>query len=238
MSCPRTCSARCAAACSPSGSWCARLRSSPRRGAGRRCTTGSTSTQLVTFADRFGDLPATPLLVLVGYVIAGLLVVPVTLLIAATGILFGPVLGVLYALAGALTSGLVTYSIGRKLGRPTVRRLAGARLNSVSRKLAKRGLLAVVLVRIVPVAPYTIVNLVAGASHIRLGDFLLGTLIGLLPGVLGTVLFVDRIVATVRDPGFLTFASLALVAGVLGGFAVMLQRRLARRERAATVAGD
>ena len=51
-------------------------------------------------------------------------------------------------------------------------------------------------------------------------------------------MFVDRIVATVREPGFVTFASLAVVAGLLGGFAVMLQRRLARRERAATPAGD
>jgi len=193
---------------------------------------------LVDYADRLDALPGTPLLVIAGYVIAGLLVVPVTVLIAATGLVFGPVLGVVYALMGALASALTTYAIGRKLGRPTVRRLAGPRLNSVSRKLAQRGLLAVVLVRIVPVAPYTIVNLVAGASHIRLGDFLLGTLIGLLPGVLGTVLFVDRIVATVRDPGFVTFASLAVIAGLLGGFAVTMHRRLARRDRAATPAGD
>jgi len=193
---------------------------------------------LVRLADRFDDLPATPLLVLAAYVIAGLLVVPLTLLIAATGVVFGPVLGAVYALAGSLLSAAVVYAIGRKVGRPTVRRLAGARLNAISRKLARRGLLAVVLVRIVPVAPYSVVNLVAGASQIRLADFLLGTLIGLLPGVLGTVVFVDRILATVRNPGFVTFATLALVAGLLGGFAVLLHRRLARRDRAATPAGD
>ena len=79
--------------------------------------------------------------------------------------------------AGALLSGFVTYSIGRHLGRDTVRRLAGARLNQISRKLAERGLLAVVLVRMVPVAPYSVVNMVAGASHIRLRDFMLGTLL-------------------------------------------------------------
>ena len=87
------------------------------------------SNALVAFADRIDDLPATPALVLGAYVVAGLLVVPVTLLIAATGVVFGPVLGVVYALAGALLSGFVTYSIGRRLGRDTVRRLAGARLN-------------------------------------------------------------------------------------------------------------
>jgi phosphatidylserine/phosphatidylglycerophosphate/cardiolipin synthase-like enzyme/uncharacterized membrane protein YdjX (TVP38/TMEM64 family) len=193
---------------------------------------------LIGYADRLDDLPLSPLFVVGGYVVAGLMVVPLMLLIAATGIVFGPVQGAVYALCGALLSALVTYAIGRKLGRSTVRRLAGPRLNTVSRKLARRGLLAVVLVRLVPVAPYTVVNLVAGASHIRLGDFLLGTLIGLLPGVLGTVVFVDRIVATVREPGFVTFATLAVIAGLLGGFAVMMHRRLAKRERAATPAGD
>jgi uncharacterized membrane protein YdjX (TVP38/TMEM64 family) len=187
---------------------------------------------LIHYADRIDELPATPLLVLAAYVVAGLLVLPVTIMIAATGAVFGPVLGVVYALAGSLASGLVTYSIGRKLGRETVRRLAGERLNAISRKLAERGLLAVVLVRIVPVAPFSIVNVVAGASHIGLRDFLLGTLLGLLPGTIGTVIFVDRIIATLRDPGFVTFALLAIIAGLLAGAAVVLQRRLARRARA------
>jgi phospholipase D1/2 len=93
-------------------------------------------------------------------------------------------------------------------------------------------------VRIMPVAPYSIVNIVAGASHIGLRDFLLGTAIGLLPGILGIVLFVDRIVASVQNPSFVTFALLAIIAGLLGGSAVMLQRRLARRDRAPATAGD
>ena len=64
-----------------------------------------------------------------------------------------------------------------------MRRYAGERLNSVSRKLSERGLLTIITLRIVPVAPFTVINLVAGASHIRLRDFALGTLVDLLPGV-------------------------------------------------------
>jgi uncharacterized membrane protein YdjX (TVP38/TMEM64 family) len=172
---------------------------------------------LIAFADRIDDLPGTPLLVLLAYVVAGLLVVPLTILIAATGIAFGPVFGVIYALAGGLLSGFVSYMIGRKLGPRDGAQLAGERLNAISRKLAERGLLAVVLVRMVPVAPVHIVNIVAGASHINLRDFLLGTFIGLLPGVLGIVVFVDRIIATVRNPGFVTFALLASSPACCGG---------------------
>jgi phosphatidylserine/phosphatidylglycerophosphate/cardiolipin synthase-like enzyme/uncharacterized membrane protein YdjX (TVP38/TMEM64 family) len=187
---------------------------------------------VIGYADRLDELPGTPALVLGAYVLAGLLVVPLTLMIAATGAVFGPVLGTVYALGGALLSAFVTYTIGRRIGRETVRRLAGERLNAISRKLAERGLLAVVLVRLVPIAPYSVVNVVAGASHIGLRDFLLGTLIGLLPGVLGIVVFVDRLIDSILHPSVLTFALLAIIAGLIAGSGMLLQRRLARRREA------
>ena len=183
---------------------------------------------LVDIANRLDALsPFTPLAVILAYVIAGLVVMPVTVLIAVTGIVFGPVLGTLYAIAGALASAAVTHALGRRLGRNTVRRLAGARLNRISKRLARRGMLAVAVVRMLPIAPFTIVNVVAGASHIGLRDFLLGTLIGMLPGILATVVFVDRILEAMRNPGVSAFASLAVVVVILVAVAILLRRRLA-----------
>ena len=83
-----------------------------------------------------------------------------------------------------------------------------------------------VVVRALPVAPFTIINLIAGASHIAFRDFLLGTVIGMAPGTLLLVVFVDRIVAAVRNPGPLTFTLLALIAGVAIGGALALRARL------------
>lgn len=183
---------------------------------------------LVGIADRLETLaPFTPLAVVGAYVIAGLLVMPVVVLIAVTGIVFGPLVGAIYALAGAVASAAVTYGIGRRLGRDTVRRLAGARLNRISKRLARRGILAIAAVRMLPLAPFTIVNVVAGASHIGLRDFLFGTVIGMLPGILATVVFVDRIVEALRNPGAGTLISLAAVAAALVGLALVLRRRLA-----------
>ena len=125
-----------------------------------------------------------------------------------------------------MASAAATYAVGRRLGRDTVRRLAGARLNRLSQRLAQRGVLAIIIVRILPIAPYTIVNVVAGASHIRFRDFLVGTLIGMLPGTVATVVFIDRIVEAVRHPGPVTLASLAAVAIVLTAAVVVLRRRL------------
>ena len=142
------------------------------------------------------------------------------------GVIFGPLRGFIYALIGETLAAVTTYFLGRKLGRATVRRVAGKRINELSRRIAKRGLIAVVLVRALPVAPFTIINLIAGASHISFRDFLLGTIIGMAPGTLVLVVFVDRIVAAVRDPGPLSFALLALIAGIALGGAMMLRARL------------
>ena len=106
-------------------------------------------------------------------------------------------------------------------GRDTVRRLAGRRLNALSQRLGKRGVLAILLVRLLPVAPFSIVNLVAGASHIGWRDFLLGTALGLAPGVVMATVFVDRAIEAIRHPGPVTYLVLCLIAAaiVAAGFA-------------------
>ena len=156
---------------------------------------------LVHLSDRFEASPFAPLIVIGGFVLGGLLVMPVTMLIAATGIVFGPWLGMLYSLLGATLSAVFVYAIGRELGRDAVRRVAGRRINDLSRRIAQRGLLAMLFVRIVPIAPFSIINLVAGASHLAFRDFVIGTILGLAPGTVLIVFFVDRIVAAVRQPG-------------------------------------
>ncbi|MCI3952482.1 MAG: rane protein, partial [Burkholderiales bacterium] len=108
-----------------------------------------------------------------------------------------------------------------------VRRLAGARLNRLSKQLARRGIIAIAAVRLLPLAPFTIVNVVAGASHISLRDFLIGTAIGMSPGILATVVFVDRILEAMRNPGAGTFVSLAVVVAILVTLAIVMRRRLA-----------
>ena len=183
---------------------------------------------LIGVVERLEQGPLTPLAVMLAYVIGGFLVLPVTLMAAVTGAVFGPLVGALYAISGATLSAFVSYTIGRKLGRDALRRLAGKRLNELSMRFARRGLVAMIFVRIVPIAPFTIVNIVAGASHIRLLDFILGTIVGLAPGTTLIVVFVDRIVAAIRSPGVMTFAFLVIVVAVVVGLMLALRQRIAR----------
>ncbi len=176
-------------------------------------------------ARSFEHSPGALLAVLASYVVGGLLLVPVTALIIATGVVFGPLVGGIYALIGVLLSGMLTYWIGRTLGRDTVRRLAGHRLNGITRRLARKGMFAIAVIRLLPIAPYSIVNAVIGASHIGLRDFVLGTALGMAPGIFMTVVFVDRVSAAVTDPGWGTFAIVAALAAVLITVALYVKRR-------------
>ena len=188
--------------------------------------------RLVAAGEVLQAQPLAPAIVVVTYVIAGLVGFPLVLLVAATVIVLGPWWGGPCAMIGAVSSAAVTFAIGRHLSRESVRRLAGPRLNDLSQRLAKRGLPAVVAIRILPIAPFSIVNVVAGATHIRWSDFLLGTAIGLFPGIVTASIFVDRAAAAIREPGPGTFAALVLAAAAIVALVVLLRRALHRRRKA------
>jgi phospholipase D1/2 len=130
------------------------------------------------------EIPGAPLIVLATFILGGLVVFPVMLLIAATAAAFGPWLGFALAGTGAIASAVITYGIGAAIGRDAVETVLGPRLHRVRRSITKRGVLAVAAIRLVPIAPFTLVNLVAGASRIPFADYVLGTVIGMAPGLI------------------------------------------------------
>jgi phospholipase D1/2 len=139
-------------------------------------------------------------LLLIGFVVGGLSLFPVTVLVGATAILLDPLPAMLTALTGTQLSALTTYVVGRHLGRERIQRMAGGRLNRISQQLARHGIVSIAVIRNLPIAPFTIVNLVAGASHIRLKDYLVGTLLGMAPGILAVTIFTDQLLGFLREP--------------------------------------
>jgi uncharacterized membrane protein YdjX (TVP38/TMEM64 family) len=81
--------------------------------------------------------------------------------------------------------------------------------------------------------PITIVNLVAGASHLQLRDFLVGTALGMAPGIVAVCVFTDRLAAALSDPSPLQITVLVIVLLSIALGAVGIHRWLMRRERSA-----
>jgi len=174
-----------------------------------------------------------PLYGLVAFTTLSALMVPVTVLVAATGAIFPGLVGGLISMLGVLLTASGTFWLGRVLGERAIRRLAGRRLNELSRRLAQRGIWAVSAVRLVPVAPFAVVNLIAGVSHIRFRDFVVGTALGTLPGVAAATVLGDAIGRYASSADITDLMVLAGIVAALGGtlFALARWRRRTRGGR-------
>lgn len=163
-------------------------------------------------------------IVLAIYAAGGLLPLPITVLVIATGIVFGAWPAILYAFVGTLLNAFVSYQCGRWLGRDTIRHFAGSPLNTITARLARKGVWAIASLRVLPVASFWRVNIVAGASRVRQREFMLGTAIGAAPAIVVTVLFIDAFRALIRDPDLLTLAMTVPLAALLMTSAVFASR--------------
>jgi uncharacterized membrane protein YdjX (TVP38/TMEM64 family) len=184
--------------------------------------------RIVALLRRFGDSPLAPLLMMAGYVAGGLVVFPVNVLIAVTVIVFGPLLGLVYSLAGCLLSGAVLYEIGRALPANALRGRTGSRVQKVGVRLGGFGVASMASVRIVPLAPFSVVSLVAGITHVRRRAYLLGTVLGMLPGIAVNTFFIDRILAAIHAPGPVTLVLAAFAAAAIVTLVLIVRHRLGR----------
>ncbi|HEY7494021.1 MAG TPA: VTT domain-containing protein, partial [Candidatus Tectomicrobia bacterium] len=176
-------------------------------------------TRLAMWTQAVAAWPLAPLVVGAGIVLGSLLMIPINLLVLQAAFLFGPVTGFLTTFAGSLVSAVVAFLIGRAIGGDGLQRLSTPRLERLCRRLARRGVLAVAAIRLLPVAPFTMVNLILGAARIKLWHFVIGTAVGLAPGLLALSIFGDRLGQALRQPDAPNFLILCLVAVavILGG---------------------
>lgn len=175
--------------------------------------------------------PIMPLIVVGGFVVGGLFMVPVSVLIVSTAVIFPPFLATVYALTGCLLSALAGYGAGTMLGKEAIGKFSGRKLRKVSQWLRKPGPLSVVIIRNVPLAPYSAINYLAGALHIKLMDYLLGTAVGIAPGIIVISVFTDQVLLGLKSHNWMNFAFAVLAALGLGIGIWWIRKRTLRRTR-------
>ncbi|MFH5926083.1 VTT domain-containing protein [Roseomonas xinghualingensis] len=165
------------------------------------------------------------------FLLLGFVAFPVNVLILGTAAAFGTWPGLAYAAVGALLSAAATYGAGRKLGPSPLRRMFGPRINRVSQAVNRNGILTVTAIRLLPIAPFTLVNLVAGAMRIRFLDYMLGTALGLMPGIALLSLVGEGLSRILENPSPRNIGMLILVLGAWAGIIWGLQKLFRRMRR-------
>jgi uncharacterized membrane protein YdjX (TVP38/TMEM64 family) len=142
--------------------------------------------QLLTQLQALGPLGVVAFIGL--YAVATVAFVPGSLLTLGAGALYGVLFGSLYVMLGASLGALLAFGVGRYLTRDWVARKieADPKFKVLDQAVSRNGLKIVLLTRLSPVFPFTLLNYAFGITSVRLRDYLLGCL-GMLPG---TVLYV------------------------------------------------
>ncbi len=159
------------------------------------------------------------------YVLLVVLLVPGSLGTIAAGAVFGMWVGAAVALVGATIGASIAYAISRRVGREGASVLISGRVKGLDRWLSERGLLAMVVLRLLPVVPFNALNYAAGLSGIRPRHYLVGTVLGMIPGTLVVTAVADQ----ADDPtsaGFATALTTAVVALIASIFAANRIRQL------------
>jgi phosphatidylserine/phosphatidylglycerophosphate/cardiolipin synthase-like enzyme/uncharacterized membrane protein YdjX (TVP38/TMEM64 family) len=186
---------------------------------------------LESLGTRLTEYPAGVLLLVFAYAILGIIFIPVTMLATATFGILGMWPGIAIAWLGGVLSALVSHTLGGKFG-PKVLAWLPKRLNATFRQLlTRRPFWSVVILRLIPVGNFAMSNLIAGAVNVPRRSFLLGNMVGLLPGLLGLGILIDRILASIRQPSTINILVMILVLALALGLSLSLKRRFSPTSR-------
>lgn len=143
--------------------------------------------QLRGFIEPLGR--AAPFAYLLALTIRPLTLLPGTLFTAVGGMVFGTLMGTVYALIGSFLASVVVFTIGRKLGVRPMKRLAGEHYEALSRAASKHDFQFTLLTCINPLLPTDLMLAAAAASGARFWPSVAGIMIGTLPGTFLMVQF-------------------------------------------------
>ena len=177
---------------------------------------------LIRWSEPFAQHAAAPFVIICAYAAASFILFPRPLLTLAFIVIFGPWRTALYGITGLLVAAAVAFWFGAVHGAPPVRKLAHQGLDLLTARLRSGGIFSVIVIRMLPIAPYTVVNLLAGALKIRFSDFMIGSFFGLLPGTLTTITIGDRLIAALHQAdGISLVIALAVAAAAATTFCLL-----------------
>jgi uncharacterized membrane protein YdjX (TVP38/TMEM64 family) len=170
------------------------------------------------------------------YALLNVFFIPTQALSIAAVLLWGWLRGGAIELVAATAGSIVPFLIARSaLRAPIAERLAGRR--KAVEVLEREGFTVLLILRVVPVIPYTILNYLAGLSPLGLWRYVAATILGMVPSTFVFAYFVDAVISGVMDPrqvlnrGLAAGALLAALLVLTRLASPRVRRRLASRAR-------
>ncbi|MCX7904222.1 MAG: TVP38/TMEM64 family protein [Caloramator sp.] len=123
-----------------------------------------------------------PIIFLILCTVRPLLLLPVGIFSTLGGLMFGAFLGTFYTLVGSIFGSIIAYFIAKKFGKDLVDRLLKGKYRKIKINPKENGFIITFILRVVPILPFDAVSYICGISNINFKDYLLGTIVGIIPG--------------------------------------------------------
>lgn len=189
--------------------------------------------------------PWGPVLLAGAFIVASVLFLPGSILTLGAGFLFGIVRGTIAVSVGSVLGATAAFLVGRTLLRRSIEKriAANSRFQAIDRAVGKEGFKIVLLLRLSPVFPFNLLNYALGLTDIRLGQYVLASWIGMLPGTLmyvylGSALKSLADVAAGAPKGGAPQTVFFVVGLVMTVVATVVITRIARRALSKAVAAE
>jgi uncharacterized membrane protein YdjX (TVP38/TMEM64 family) len=179
---------------------------------------------------RAREVPALPVLFVLGYAIATVFGLPGTVFTLAGGAIFGVLLGSFLNWLGATLGAIGAYTLARQLGSDAVRNLLGRHASTLDALTSKAGFATIFRLRLIPVVPFNALNFAAGLAPAPFRAYALSTALGIIPGTVVYTYFADSLVAGVTGARDRALVHVAVAGALLIAlsFVPALARRLRR----------
>ena len=178
--------------------------------------------QLQTWLQQMGIWA--PIIYVLLYTVGTLLILPSTPLNLTGGAIFNIWWGTLWTTVAAIIAAIVAFAFTRTVGRELIAQKLAGRWEAIDAEMREGGLFYMFAIRLLPIIPYGLVNFAAGLTSIRFRDYLVGTILGTVPGVLPFVMMGSGLQA-LSEGNILPLMFAFALTGMLVGGATWYRRR-------------
>jgi phospholipase D1/2 len=192
-----------------------------------------TAERITAWARVARSTPWAPWVLVLAYTPAAFVMFPRPLLTLIAIIAFGTWLGFAYATAGVLLAAMATFYLGRLLRAETVQKMAGDHIEEVGGVMRKHGIASIFALNMVPVPPFVLQGIIAGAVRMKAWQFALGNLLGMLPVLAAWTVFGHQISAAMEDFSSVSWWMIGAVVAVLAVITFFARRWYASQTAAA-----
>ena len=189
-------------------------------------------------SERFSEFRSSDIVALwvaVFYAVGAVLFLPINLFIFLTALFFDDARAYSFVAGGVALNAATGYGVGRLGGSRAIKWIGSDRLDRISREIANADFMDLFLFRLIPVTPFSTINVICGALEIPIMRFAAATMASIAPGATLIVLFERSIMAFARNMSWQTGLGLSAALATVVGGALLLRRWAARRRNSRTI---